>query len=527
MKGTWGKLIAVLAAGCLAMLAGCSTPPRGLVEEPIYGPPYLSDWIEIDGRWEVVAEDAGGALLQSDLENVGSFGDAEPRNPTESRWIDTTTGDELWSRDDIGAVVWAFEGVLLAFAGTGQARELVAIDVATGETSWQLPESDLGECEGWRVVGTRYWPPRKEAAEDEAAEDEATEEEPTEDDTEDSADDRPLRLLLAGPKDPCSSTGVATSRTLLTEVDQESGAVLEPLVEGGGFLDVTTIDDGLLLTTWTRDEVTVSQWSETDGIQATAKSTARVVTEGRRISTFVDQVEFAIVEYREGRYWLALVQPESDGTTFLSELALDLEAGTLTADAQPDCVYDGHADRWRFNWWTAYDACMTQGEGETRVTVRAGSGDARVRWTLEQPDGMAMERLVCRPTGSEVASEQKGEEVEDVPMLIDVSTDDAQMTAHALLTGEVEWRFGEGSAGGRVVSTGFTSARTMVAVVEDSDGAQSLLTIRSCSGELISEREVSGVDMGDYLDGVGGVLTVVQSETTLLTALVHRDGDAT
>lgn len=468
---------AVTVAVCVGLLTGCTAAAPRLATS-IDRRLELSEWVEIEGRWDVGYGDGeGGALLQPALDIDWSDESEDPREPAEAVWVDAASGEQVWSRDDVGGVISGTEGAVVVAVGSGRDRTIESLDVATGETLWSIPGTDVGECEGWYGI-----------------------------DRGGDGDDAPW--VLAGPAE-CGDR----SRTVLARLDPETGAA-EPLLEGSGGLEVARVDDVLAVLTWDQDGASLRVVDlESDQVTRTIEIDASTLLEGSSLGGRQRLDFFTSVELRDavtdGAIWLNVRRDDPDDdysySTVMNEFLIDLEEGTVQRTANTLCVYRGTQDAWYRQWSTEVPFCLAFGIGDSSATVTVGLGDDATSWHLPiLGDDPNWQRADC-----EIA------ENEDRPLLL-APAGDAAVRAYDLRTGDVVWSLAAGDPGAQLAEAANPDADELVVLTEDA-GDQMLRVLRLCTGELVSERAVEGGFLdGGYLPAAADVVTVPLEDTTLI-----------
>lgn len=484
MRGNRPALGVLIASAVL--LAGCSAS-SGRTSQAIEPAPDLSDWVEIDGRWEVTYAEGGHALLQPAVED-GWLDDGsadEPAEAGDARWVSAATGETVWSRDDLAEVVYSGDTLIVA-VGSGDDRSLEAVEVATGAALWSVPESDLGECAGWQAVGER------------------------------DADGTSV-LVMAAPAE-CGDG----ERTVLAQLDPATGAT-EQLLDGAGELDVRRVEDSVVLLTWTRDGATIrvvdvasAEVTTTIDLEA-AELLEGTFRDGRL--RFDNYTSLALEEAVAGGVWLTLTwnNPDDDEAypVTINEFYVDVHDGTAERAVNVGCVYEGEASAWWHDWDASDVFCGVMGMGDDIATVTVGVGEDATSWRLPvHGDRPNWARASCvDPTGDER------------PLLLAPATD-ATLQARDLHSGEVVWSIASADPGPRVMVATFPESDGLVVLSEDGASRQLLQVVRLCTGEVVSERSVEGAFLdGRFLASEGGTVTVPLASTTLVASYPPEDGE--
>lgn len=502
-------------------LTGCSneSPPR-VVSETIYGPPHLGDWIEVDGRWAVTANDgAAGALLQLALDDAPDIEAGEPRDAAPARWVDLTTGESVWERDDLGSVLYVGDEQLVAAVGAGSNSAFAALDLGTGETIWSVPASDIGECAGWRLVD--YW--YDEAAESETGDGDS-------DDSEPGDSEEPPRLVLRAPTNACRGG----ERALLVTLDTATGEHAEVL-RGQGTVTAGHADDHLALVSWRSDAAIVHFYDETGAASGPVELDAAELLADTRVETLSGNVDLLLQQLYSGRPWLRVTWNEDGSRWILNDVLLDPEQGTAGLEQNADCVpdedqevgvsYRYQASTYRYDS-TTLDWCVVTPTDSGEASVRTDHGE-RTSWTVAHPDGALPWTITsCRGEVGDLTDERT---------LLLGAAPDAQLRAYDVLDGEVLWSFGEGDDAGPAEVDAWRDPDRAFVISEDADGRQLVSTLRLCTGEVLEEREVAGAVIDNRsISSSGWVVAVPAGETTLIASFTGRgtkpelpDGDET
>lgn len=525
MRGARASLAGVILTALVVALAACSTSslPRVMDEEGIYGPPTMGDWLEIDGRWVVATSDGEGHALLQPASDVDPDDDG-PRDADVARWVDVATGETIWERDDISAVLYQGDEQMVAAIGSGSSRAFASIDLLTGETLWSVPESEVGECSPWQVA--TYWgqpsaeadQPADEASASAAAEDSPTSVSPSSSAEADGEAATPPRLVLSGPEHGCQNA----ERALLVELDVTTGEVIE-ILRGHGSMEVGWIDGGLALAVWRDDGVILHFYDNVGEQVSTVDLSASDLVAGTDRTTLPSSLEMLFHEVLDGRPFLRVVHVEDDGRYLLNDFLLDPAAGTADRQQIKDCApdQDDVGYNYQFNDYvydtTSLTWCITRIYGADQWEVRTWRGEDATSWMapFAEDADVPWQVTSCRGEVSDLT---------DARTLLLGTAPDARLRAYDILTGEVIWSLDEGVAGPVVVDTWRDPDRVIV-LSEDSEGTQLLRTLRLCTGEVLDEREVSGADVENgSITSSGWVVAIPLGETTML-AQFHERGE--
>lgn len=512
--------VAVVAAGC----TGDPPPARQLS-----GPPQLGDWIEIEGRWEVAHSVDDGALLvpavQGQAPDLSTRPAEDVTDAREARWVDAATGDVRWSRGDLGSVMPVGDGHLAAMVGSGSSRALALVEVATGESVWELPESDLGRCSGWRISTWRTDTPPEEATDpaDEAddAEDVDGAGDAGTDSGEGPTEDEPVAiddvvLQLSAPRNPCT----LGQRSLVVEVAADDGAVGRELVTGRGWFDRGSLGDRTGIVVWSRDAAeVVALTSATGETERFELSVDELLADAGWTDTFDDLLSLDLALRLPDRPSLDVNwYRDEDSYGFVRSFRVDPGDGSLTPLEQRDCTKDIDGG-WVSGARTDTASCAFEPLADDGAVTIWGTAqdDPFQEWTLPTSGGVVeLSSATCEPPTS-------GDDTEDARELLLARSPTSVLGAHDLRTGEQVWSLeGEVSS---YASASLGAADALLVLTEGAGGGQSLRTLRPCSGTVLTQREVSGADVLRGISSTGTVVTLALEDTTLLASVTEPGED--
>jgi Tol biopolymer transport system component len=180
--GTVAVLVMVSAAcTSFAETAECGAPTlaamSGAALDPVVAQPAIEVWSP-DGRTQVLSDDraAAGPVMSPDGETVavtlgeGEWSDAEGWDSSRVALLEVDSGEvSLLSRDvpdaEVAYLEWSRSGAEIAFLRVGpDGREIVAVDLETGEERRVLSLSDRQGDFAWSPDGTEMVVPTRGVA---------------------------------------------------------------------------------------------------------------------------------------------------------------------------------------------------------------------------------------------------------------------------------------------------------------------------------------------------------------------------